>query len=77
MGDYMEKKSKKCCDKEFYSFTFPRSDASGQAITKVGYVRWSAIQAIEPGTNDGLTHLHLANGKELIVLEPIGAVLGE
>lgn len=54
----------------FITFMFPRKNPSdGSPVLKQGKVRCDAIDAIEPGTGDGMMHLHLSGGAHLVVQE--------
>ena len=59
----------------FTHFQFPRTDEDGKPEVKTGLIRRDAIEAFEPGTKDGLMHIHLKSGKTLIVVGGVTADL--
>lgn len=59
----------------FMHVQFPRTDENGKPEVKMGLIRRDAIEAFEPGTKDGLMHIHLKCGSILIVTGGVTADL--
>lgn len=58
----------------FVEFLFSRKDDQGAVELKPGLVDIKEVVAFEPGSADGVTHLHLKSGAKLVVSEPLEQV---